>query len=255
MKTILRNVQLAIAGTSEDGRAITADMLRTIASNFKGNHYPQIVKNSRSQKTETHEMVGYVTSVYLKECNGKCELFGDLEFTQLYDMVTLKEDFDRRVYPAIEVASSHPGYEALRSLYFTDKQYIKGLHKINFRECVCVGREEHALETLEPSAVRFHKKYDNADSGFIGFAECNTQKPQAVRLVSSFIPAITAYGNDEKSIDLIRRIITVVGVSENCRQDEIEAAYKMSMEELIERLVRDWHAAFRPSNLYRQGDA
>ncbi|EDR5175645.1 hypothetical protein CEH78_001533 [Salmonella enterica] len=89
---------------------------------------------------------------------------------------------------------------------------------------------------------------DNTDSGFIGFAECNTQKPQAVRLVSSFIPAINAYGNDEKSIDLIRRIITVVGASENCRQDEVEAAYKMSLEELIERLVRDWHAAFLPSS-------
>ncbi|EBQ4754830.1 hypothetical protein LE36_15045 [Salmonella enterica subsp. diarizonae] len=169
MKTILRDVQLAIAGTTEDGRTITADLLRTIASNFKGNHYPHIVKNSRSQKTETHEIVGYVTSVYLKECNGECELFGNLEFTQSYDMVTLKEDFDRRVYPAIEVAASHPGYEALRNIHFTDQQFIKGLRKINFRECLCVGREEHVLETLEPSAVRFQKKYDNNDSGIIGY--------------------------------------------------------------------------------------
>lgn len=251
MKTILEDVQLAIAGTLEDGRAITADTLRNIASNFKGNQYPHIVKKSFSQKEKTHEIVGYVTSVYFKECNGESALFGDLEFTQFYDMSTLKETFDNRVYPALEITIHHPGYESLLKLHFTDKQPIKGLRKINFRKCVCIGREENAQEVLEQSAVRFHKKYDNANSGLIGFAECNTQKPQAVRLVSYFIPAINTYGKDEKSIDLIRRIISVVGASENCRQDEIEAAYKMGVEEIIERLVRDWHAAFRPSSLCR----
>ncbi|EGF0850580.1 hypothetical protein LDR16_001106 [Salmonella enterica] len=250
MKTILKNVQLAVAGTSEDGHAITADMLRTIVSNFKGNNYPQIVKGSLSQKTERHEVVGYVTFVYFKECNGEAALFGDLEFIQFYDMSTLKETFDNRVYPAIEITIQHPGYESLYRLAFTDIQFTKGLRKVNFRKCECIGREEHVQKTLEPSAaVLFNKKYDNEKSGFIGYVQTDdTKKPQAIRLVSSFIPAINAHGKDEKSIDLIRRIITVVGASENCRQDEVEAAFTMSLEELIDRLVRDWHAAFQPSS-------
>ncbi|MGG6054227.1 hypothetical protein ACQSET_15305 [Salmonella enterica] len=173
MKTILKDVQLAIAGTCEDGCAITADMLRNIASNFKGNQYPHIVKDSLSQKAKTHEMVGYVTSVYFKECNGESALFGDLEFTQCYDMSTLKETFDNRVYPAIEITISHPGYESLFKLHFTDKQCIKGLRKINFRKCVCIGREENAQIMLEQSAVRFNKKYDNANSGLIDYVSGN----------------------------------------------------------------------------------
>ncbi|ECD9501424.1 hypothetical protein FNO08_10290 [Salmonella enterica subsp. diarizonae] len=173
MKTILKDVQLAIVGTCEDGCAITADMLRNIASNFKGNQYPHIVKDSLSQKAKTHEMVGYVTSVYFKECNGESALFGDLEFTQCYDMSTLKETFDNRVYPAIEITILHPGYESLFKLHFTDKQYIKGLRKINFRKCVCIGREENAQIMLEQSAVRFNKKYDNANSGLIGYVSGN----------------------------------------------------------------------------------
>lgn len=250
MKTILEDVQLAIAGTSEDGRVISGDLLRIIASNFKGNQYPQILKGSLREKAKTHEFVGYVTSVYFKECDGESALFGDLEFVQFYDMSTLKETFGKRVYPAIEVINSHPGYESLYRLAFTDKPFIKGMRMVNFRNCVCVGREEQTQEKLDSeSEFLFNKKYDNEKSGFIGYVHTNgTEKPQAVRLVSSFIPAINAYGKDEKSIDLIRRIITVVGASENCRQNEVEAACQMSLEELIDRLVRDWHAAFQPSS-------
>ncbi|EBX9425282.1 hypothetical protein DT160_22980 [Salmonella enterica subsp. enterica serovar Mikawasima] len=171
MKTILRDVQLAIAGTSEDGRAITADLLRNIASNFKGNQYPHIVKNSLSQKAKTHGVVGYVTSVYLKEYNGECELFGDLEFTQLYDMSALKETFGDRVYPTIAITVPSPGYESLCQLAFTDNPFIKGMRQVNFRECVCVGREEDAQIMLEQSAVRFNKKHDNNDSGIINYVK------------------------------------------------------------------------------------
>ncbi|HGB5892416.1 TPA: hypothetical protein ACIVVN_000677 [Salmonella enterica subsp. enterica serovar Kottbus] len=178
MKTILKNVQLAVAGTSEDGHAITADMLRTIVSNFKGNNYPQIVKGSLSQKTERHEVVGYVTFVYFKECNGEAALFGDLEFIQFYDMSTLKETFDNRVYPAIEITIQHPGYESLYRLAFTDIQFTKGLRKVNFRKCECIGREEHVQKTLEPSAaVLFNKKYDNEKSGLPSYINTSEEKP------------------------------------------------------------------------------
>lgn len=251
MKTILEDVQLAIAGTGEDGRVISGDLLRIIASNFKGNQYPQILKGSLREKAKTHEFVGYVTSVYFKECDGESALFGDLEFFQFYDMSTLKETFANGVYPAIEIINSHPGYESLYRLAFTNKPFIKGLRMVNFRNCVCVGREEQTQEKLDSeSEFLFNKKYDNEKSGFIGYVKNNDniKKQQAVRLISSFIPAINMLGKDEKSIDLIRRIIIVVGASENCRQDEIEAAYIMSLEKLIDRLVRDWHAAFQPSS-------
>ncbi|EAV5088662.1 hypothetical protein E4R31_18295, partial [Salmonella enterica] len=116
MKTILRDVQLAVTGVGKDGRVIGADMLRNIASNFNGNYYPQILKNSPT-KPQKRELIGYVTHVYLVESNAEVKLYGCLEFTEYYDMATLKDTLDNRVYIAIEVLPVQPGYESLKSIW------------------------------------------------------------------------------------------------------------------------------------------
>lgn len=244
MKTILKDVQLAVAGTGKDGGVISGDLLRNIASNFNGNKYPHIIKDSLSQKGKTNEIVGYVTSVYFKECNGESALFGDLEFTQYYDMSTLKETFGNRVYPVIAITVSPPGYESLFQLAFTDDPSIKGMRMVNFRKCVCIGREENAQKILEQSVTLSFRKYDNTNSGLVGQISYNESQGDTIRVISSFIPAIRKYSNDKRSLALVGRIIAVAGTSPNCRLHEIEAAYKEELEKIIDRFVRDWHEGF-----------
>ncbi|EBG8827166.1 hypothetical protein FJQ28_15905 [Salmonella enterica] len=167
MKTILSDVQLAVTGEGKDGRVIGADMLRNIASNFNGNHYPGIFKNSPNE-SQIHELIGYVTHVYLVESNSGVELYGCLEFTEYYDMATLKDTLDNRVYIAIEVLPVQPGYESLKSIWFTDGKFTEQQQKVNFRKCECIGREERVQKRLEPEiAASFSKKYNNANSGYV----------------------------------------------------------------------------------------
>ncbi|EHB3663577.1 hypothetical protein JXF06_000454 [Salmonella enterica subsp. enterica serovar Bredeney] len=167
MKTILSDVQLAVTGEGKDGRVIGADMLRNIASNFNGNHYPGIFKNSPNE-SQIHELIGYVTQVYLVESNSGVKLYGCLEFTEYYDMATLKDTLDNRVYIAIEVLPVQPGYESLRSIWFTGGKFTEQQQQVNFRKCECIGREERVQKRLEPEmAASFSKKYNNANSGYV----------------------------------------------------------------------------------------
>ncbi|EAB2725424.1 hypothetical protein H9J21_000869 [Salmonella enterica] len=167
MKTILSDVQLAVTGEGKDGRVIGADMLRNIASNFNGNHYPGIFKNSPNE-SQIHELIGYVTHVYLVESNSGVELYGCLEFTEYYDMATLKDTLDNRVYIAIEVLPVQPGYESLKSIWFTDGKFTEQQQQVNFRKCECIGREGRVQKRLEPEmAASFSKKYNNANSGYV----------------------------------------------------------------------------------------
>ncbi|EEP9439111.1 hypothetical protein HCO87_004010 [Salmonella enterica subsp. enterica serovar Reading] len=246
MEMIFRNIPLAHSGHSDKRGDLSTGMLCMIPA------------HSYSKLAQVHyknTIIGVVKNLTFADLhNGVAELRGDIVFGCNYS--TIAEMAFDEVYPSISVSvtpnnkgGANP-YLARLSLVNREEREFEDQQPLDLsglRNLINSATKSEAPE----SAVLFNKKYDNANSGLIGFAECNTQKPQAVRLVSSFIPAINAYGKDEKSIDLIRRIITVVGASENCRQDEIEAAYKMGVEELIERLVRDWHAAFRPSSLYR----
>ncbi|EBP3413454.1 hypothetical protein PG39_19850 [Salmonella enterica subsp. diarizonae] len=168
MKTILRHVQIALAGEGKDGRVISADMLRNIASNFNGNHYPQILKKS-PLKSQICELIGYVTQLYLVESTLGLALYGHLEFTEYYDMATLKDTLDNRVYIAIEVTPVQPGYESLYRIWFTDGKFTEQQQPVNFRKCKCIGRKEQAQKTLEPEiAASFSKKYDYKNSGYVG---------------------------------------------------------------------------------------
>ncbi|EAO1992453.1 hypothetical protein E0G79_22065 [Salmonella enterica] len=197
--------------------------------------------------------IGYISHIHYGDLpDGGVELRGDISFP-ISNLIAHREILNNKnVYPTCIIETASGANEARLSeviLFTEEEREFDGQEPLNLSELRELFEDNAEPDaTTEPQGVRFHKKYDNANSGLIGFAECNTQKPQAVRLVSYFIPAINVYGKDEKSIDLIRRIISVVGASENCRQDEIEAAYKMGAEELIERLVRDWRAAFQPSS-------
>ncbi|EAA5991480.1 hypothetical protein A7C77_08540 [Salmonella enterica] len=236
----LKGIPVIRSGYSESGFA-SARMVLAI------NH------NSSNKTINVKYMgchIGYISHIHCGDLpDGGVELRGDISFP-ISNLIAHREILNNKdVYPTCIIKTASGANEARLSevILFTEEKF-QGQQPLDLSE---LRNLINSATKSEAPAELFRKQYNLADSGFIGFAECNTQKPQAVRLVSSFIPAINAYGNDEKSIDLIRRIITVVGASEHCRQDEIEAAYKMSLEELIERLVRDWHAAFRPSSLYR----
>ncbi|EAO8179429.1 hypothetical protein AHV57_00740 [Salmonella enterica] len=290
--------------------------------NFKCINFPRILKPNTRHSGKAGEVMGVVSHIELSDVGGITELRGTLNFNECYeweDIIAILREFP---YPfaTIRNAQGRASCEILHEVTFVSScESDIPLDYVNWRNCVCHGREEYAEQALrakvfkntsvtqtistscearKESVITFGNKgqdigngimrhgyyYNGALMGYVVFGltefcgdhrprhsldilekfvehQCkkwgeatnrwsfdDIKKPQATRLVSSFIPAINAYGKDEKSIDLIHRIITVVGASKNCRQDEIEAAYKISLEELIDRLVRDWHAAFQPSS-------
>ncbi|HFW3088560.1 TPA: hypothetical protein ACIBE3_002090 [Salmonella enterica subsp. enterica serovar Reading] len=89
------------------------------------------------------------------------------------------------------------------------------------------------------------QKDDNINDGFCWKVGTKTEQPvkqngNSIRVISSFIPALNRYCDDKRILGLIGRIIAVVGVSPNCRQDEIEAAYGKPLDEIIDTFVREW---------------
>ncbi|EHK2736535.1 hypothetical protein J9K13_004109 [Salmonella enterica] len=194
--------------------------------------------------------IGYISHIHYGNLpDGRVELRGDISFP-ISNLIAHREILNNKdVYPVCIIETASRASEARLSeviLFTEEDREFDEQEPLNLSEL-----RELFEDNVKPAtpAERFRKKYDNEKSGFIGYVKNDdTKKPQAVRLVSSFIPAIKRLENDKKSIELIRRIITVVGASENCRQDEVEAAYKMSLEELIDRIVRDWYAVFQPSS-------
>ncbi|ECU7989947.1 hypothetical protein BHM34_00015 [Salmonella enterica subsp. enterica serovar Toucra] len=165
----------------------------------------------------------------------RCDIIFAGDFTLLEDMMK-----NKALYPAC-VINPQENEAWLSEIFFApaeDREFDEQ-EPINLSPLLDLVNNIAKSDAPE-SAVSFKKKYDNANSGFIGQISHNESQGDTIRVISSFIPAIRKYSNDKRSLALVGRIIAVAGASPNCRQDEIEAVYRKPLDEIIDIFVREW---------------
>lgn len=233
-KITIRNVQLIRSGLHTRG-FVSANTLLSIPKNIASKN--AVVKYLGAR-------IGCINNLYYSDLrDGRVELHCDITFTgnfiMLADMVK-----NKALYPVC-VINTQENEAWLSEIFFApaeDREFDEQ-EPINLSQLLDLVNSIEKSEAPE-SAVTFNKKYDNANSGFIGQISHNESQGDTIRVISSFIPAIRKYSNDKRSLALVGRIITVAGTSPNCRLHEIEAAYKEELEKIIDRFVRDWHEGF-----------
>ncbi|ENM1230387.1 hypothetical protein AB6R86_001900 [Salmonella enterica] len=194
--------------------------------------------------------IGYISHIHYGDLpDGGVELRGDISFP-LSNLIAHREILNNKdVYPTCIIETASGANEARLSeviLFTEEDREFDEQQPLDLSELRVLVNSATKSEAPE-SAVRFNKKYDNANSGLIGQISHNESRGNTIRVISSFIPAIRKYSNDKRSLALIGRIIAVAGASPNCRQDEIEAVYRKPLDEIIDFFVREW------SGVHRQG--
>ncbi|EKS2238815.1 hypothetical protein QBG86_003874 [Salmonella enterica] len=255
MKFTIEDVQVAIKGVAKYGNThISEKLLAVIAGNYaKGNNIITLHLQSLYEDENFDSIVGEIKNLYYTEADGRTQLRGDIIFdTDLLDIQSLLHSLAHGcVYLSpyfMNIGSLNHCFACLSSVTLSkaEDSTFDGIEPLDI-SCldglINALYKEPATEAPE-SAIRFNKKYDNANSGLIGQVNYNESQGDTVRVISSFIPAIRKYSNDKRSLALVGRIIAVAGTSPNCRLHEIEAAYKEELEKIIDRFVRDWHEGF-----------
>ncbi|EIJ7907093.1 hypothetical protein LZG61_003452 [Salmonella enterica] len=256
MKITIEDVQVAIKGMMKySNQCISDQLLAVVAGNYtRGNNTILLRLQSLYEDEYTDFTAGEIKNLYYTEKTGKAQLRGDLIFdTEELDIQSIIHSLAHGcVYLSpyfMNVASLNHCFACLSSVTISKAEdtTFDGIEPLDI-SCLdglinALYKEEPATEAPE-SAIRFNKKYDNANSGLIGQVNYNESQGDTIRVISSFIPAIRKYSNDKRSLALVGRIIAVAGTSPNCRLHEIEAAYKEELEKIIDRFVRDWHEGF-----------
>ncbi|EBU8942756.1 hypothetical protein DMA64_18605 [Salmonella enterica subsp. enterica serovar Newport] len=258
MKLTIENVQVAIKGMMKyNNTCISEKLLAVVAGNYaKGNNIITLHLQSLYEDENFDSIVGEIKNLYYTEADGRAQLRGDIIFdTELLDIQSLLHSLANGcVYLSphfMNVGSLNHCFACLSSVTLSKAEdtLFDGIEPLDISGLdglINALYKEPATETPE-SAIRFNKKYDNANSGLIGQISHNESQGNTIRVISSFIPAIRKYSNDKRSLALIGRIIAVAGASPNCRQDEIEAVYRKPLDEIIDFFVREW------SGVHRQG--
>ncbi|ECG1115192.1 hypothetical protein DQT66_12790 [Salmonella enterica subsp. enterica] len=255
MKLTIEDVQVAIKGIMKyNNTCISEKLLAVVAGNYaKGNNIITLHLQSLYEDDSFDSPVGEIKNLYYTEADGRAQLRGDIIFDiELLDIQSLLHSLANGcVYLSpyfMNITSLNHCFACLSSVTLSEAKDTEfdGIEPLDI-SCldglINALYKEPATETPE-SAIRFNKKYDNANSGLIGQVNYNESRGDTIRVISSFIPAIRKYSNDKRSLALVSRIIAVAGASPNCRLHEIEAAYKEELERIIDRFVRDWHEGF-----------
>ncbi|EJA5010895.1 hypothetical protein ACGGXP_003871 [Salmonella enterica] len=255
MKLTIEDVQVAIKGvTKYDNQCISEQLLAVVAGNYAVSNHIILLRLQSLYGEYDQPVIGEIKNLYYTEKTGKAQLRGDLIFdTEELDIQSIIHSLAHGcVYLSphfMNTTSLNYSFACLASVTISKAEDtdFEGIEPIDI-SCLdglinALYKEEPATEAPE-SAIRFNKKYDNANSGLTGQVNYNESQGDTIRVISSFIPAIRKYSNDKRSLALVGRIIAVAGTSPNCRLHEIEAAYKEELEKIIDRFVRDWHEGF-----------
>ncbi|ECI4646557.1 hypothetical protein DQY68_20255 [Salmonella enterica subsp. salamae] len=255
MKLTIENVQVAIKGMMKyNNTCISEKLLAVVAGNYaKGNNIITVHLQSLYEDENFDSIVGEIKNLYYTEADGHTQLRGDITFdTELLDLQSLLHSLAHGcVYLSpyfMNVASLNHCFACLSSVTLSKAEATTFLG-IEPLDISCLDGLISAL--YKEPATEAHK-YDNANGGFIEAPETKTEKPvkqhgDSIFVISSFIPALNRYCDDKRMLGLIGLIIAVAGASPNCRQDEIEAAYRKPLDEIIDTFVREW------SGVPRQG--
>ncbi|EJB8841857.1 hypothetical protein MXG19_003741 [Salmonella enterica] len=179
MKLIIEDVQVAIKGvTKYDNQCISEQLLAVVAGNYAVSNHIILLRLQSLYEEYDQPVIGEIKNLYYTEKTGKAQLRGDLIFdTEKLDIQSILHSL------AHGCVYLSPGFMNVTSLNYC----LTSLHEVtlskaedtNFEgieplDISCLDglinalyKEEPATEAPE-SAIRFSKKYDEADSGFIG---------------------------------------------------------------------------------------
>lgn len=248
MKFTIEDAQVAIKGiTKYNNTCISEKLLAVVAGNYaKGNNIITVHLQSLYEDENFDSIVGEIKNLYYTEADGRPQLRGDITFdTELLDLQSLLHSLAHGcVYLSpyfMNVGSSNYCFACLSSVTLSKAEAATFLGI----EPLDISGLNGLINALYKEPATEAHKYDNANGGFIEASETKTEKSakqhgNSIRVISSFIPALNRYCDDKRVLGLIGRIIAVVGVSPNCRQDEIEAAYRKPLDEIIDTFVREW---------------
>ncbi|ECG9440300.1 hypothetical protein FO160_11725 [Salmonella enterica] len=180
MKLTIEDVQVAIKGvTKYSNRCISEQLLSVVAGNYaKGNNIILLSLQSLYEDEYSDFTVGEIKNLYYTEKTGKAQLRGDLIFdTEKLDIQSILHSLAHGcVYLSpyfMNVASLNYGFARLSQVTISKAEDtdFDGIEPLDI-SCLdglinALYKEEPATEAPE-SAIRFSKKYDEADSGFIG---------------------------------------------------------------------------------------
>ncbi|VEA74617.1 Uncharacterised protein [Salmonella enterica subsp. arizonae] len=168
MEMIFRNIPLARSGHSDKRGDLSTGTLCMIPAHSYSKAAPVFYKNT---------LIGMVKNLTFADLrNGVAELRGDIILDCSYS--TIAEMAFDEVYPSISVSTT-PNDKAVAGPYLATLSMVnreerefedqQPLDLSGLRVLVKAISESEAPE----SAVSFNKKYDNANSGFIGYVSCN----------------------------------------------------------------------------------
>ncbi|EBU6738694.1 hypothetical protein DKS56_22090 [Salmonella enterica subsp. enterica serovar Adelaide] len=189
MKFTIEDVQVAIKGMMKyNNTCISEKLLAVIAGNYaKGNNIITLHLQSPYEDENFDSIVGEIKNLYYTEADGRAQLRGDIIFdTDLLDIQSLLHSLAHGcVYLSpyfMNIGSLNHCFACLSSVTMSkaedstfdgieplDISGLDGLINALYKEPV-----SEALNT-----VLFSKKYDEADSGFIGTIELTDAEQKA----------------------------------------------------------------------------
>lgn len=128
-----------------------------IVENFKCTNFPRIIKPKTRSNDKVNEIIGVVSHVELSEVGCMTELYGTLNFNECYeweDIIAILRDFP---YPftTIRNAQGRASCEILHEVTFVGSHESDiPVDSVNWRDCVCHGREEYAEHVLRAKVLK-----------------------------------------------------------------------------------------------------
>ncbi|EAA6551583.1 hypothetical protein DLB95_18310 [Salmonella enterica subsp. diarizonae] len=190
MKFTIEDVQLAIKGTTKySSQCISEKLLAVVAGNYaKGNNIITVRLQSLYEDDGSDSPLGEIKNLYYTEADGRAQLRGDIIFdTDLLDIQSLLHSLAHGcVYLSpyfMNIASLNHCFACLSSVTLSkaEDSTFDGIEPLDISGLNglinALYKEEPATEAL--NTVLFSKKYDEADSGFIGTIELTDAEQKA----------------------------------------------------------------------------
>lgn len=125
--------------------------------NFKCINFPPIIKPNTRHNGKAGEVMGVVSHIELSDVGGITELRGTLNFNERYeweDIIAILREFP---YPfaTIRNAQGRASCEILHEVTFVSScESDIPVDSVNWRNCVCHGREEYAEDVLGAKVLK-----------------------------------------------------------------------------------------------------
>lgn len=125
--------------------------------NFKCTNFPRIIKPNTRRNGKVGEVMGVVSHIELSDIGGITELRGTLNFNEGYEWEDIIAILRESPYPfaTIRNAQGRASCEILHEVTFVSSHESDiPVDFVNWRNCVCHGREEYAEHLLRAKVLK-----------------------------------------------------------------------------------------------------